>query len=389
MDRSLPLADIARAAADRLTPAFDAGDAESRIALASEALAASLESRRTVVTESADAIVRHWGMIPVGVLAAGAGLGTRQLERRFLDEVGMTPKRLARISRFQRVFHAMERRPVGWTRVAVECGYYDSSHLVRDFQEFAGDAPSRAVAAGDELTLAFTARVGQSVVGSSVRPPRRFFPSLLAPGSIASGMRSSLFALCALLFAPRSPLTAQTLKDFAWLAGSRSMKGNALIEERWTDPASNMMLGLSRTVRGDKVVEFEFLRIEARPDGLFYVAQPGGHPPTDFKLTKWDGTEAIFENPSTIFPSASSTGACPAMSWSRKSTAARERRDRSSPSPRPLQPLSRLATRDSRLYLQPSRERVRDGQSPQASGCRHRGERLQCPLPHALLDWNT
>lgn len=156
VDRSLPLADIARAAADRLTPAFDAGDAESGIALASEALAASLESRRTVVTESADAIVRHWGMIPVGVLAAGAGLGTRQLERRFLDEVGMTPKRLARISRFQRVFHAMERRPIGWTRVAVECGYYDSSHLVRDFQEFAGDAPSRAVTAGDELTLAFT-----------------------------------------------------------------------------------------------------------------------------------------------------------------------------------------------------------------------------------------
>jgi len=80
------------------------------------------------------------------------------------------------------------------------------------------------------------------------------------------------------------------------------MKGNALIEERWTDPASNMMLGLSRTVRGDKVVEFEFLRIEARPDGLFYVAQPGGHPPTDFKLTKWDGTEAIFENAGHDFP---------------------------------------------------------------------------------------
>jgi hypothetical protein len=92
------------------------------------------------------------------------------------------------------------------------------------------------------------------------------------------------------------------LKDLAWLAGSRSMKGNTLFEERWTDPASNMMLGVSRTVRGDKVVEFEFLRIEARPDGIFYVAQPGGHPPTDFKLTQWDGTEAVFENPEHDFP---------------------------------------------------------------------------------------
>jgi hypothetical protein len=32
------------------------------------------------------------------------------------------------------------------------------------------------------------------------------------------------------------------------------------------------------------------------------VAQPGGRPPTDFKLTKWDGTEAIFENPQHDFP---------------------------------------------------------------------------------------
>jgi len=80
------------------------------------------------------------------------------------------------------------------------------------------------------------------------------------------------------------------------------MKGSLLIEERWTEPASNMMLGVSRTVRGDKVVEFEFLRIEARADGLYYVAQPGGRPPTDFKLTRWDGTEAIFENPRHDFP---------------------------------------------------------------------------------------
>lgn len=156
VDRTVPLADIARGVAKLLAPAFDSDDEATRIERTTGALDRSLDSRRTVVAESADALVRQWGMIPVGVLAAGAGLGARQLERRFLDEVGMTPKRLARISRFQRVFQAMERRPIGWTRVAAECGYYDSSHLVRDFREFAGEAPSRAVAGGDELTLAFT-----------------------------------------------------------------------------------------------------------------------------------------------------------------------------------------------------------------------------------------
>ena len=105
-----------------------------------------------------------------------------------------------------------------------------------------------------------------------------------------------------LLTAYGSRLTAQTLQDFAWLAGTRSMLGKSLIEERWTEPALNMMLGVSRTVREGKVVEFEFLRIESRADGLYYVAQPGGRPPTEFKLTKWDGTEAIFENPQHDFP---------------------------------------------------------------------------------------
>ena len=115
-------------------------------------------------------------------------------------------------------------------------------------------------------------------------------------------MRPTLLAALLLFMAYGSRLPAQTLQDFAWLAGSRSMKGNVLIEERWTDPASNMILGISRTVRGDKVVEFEFLRIEARTDGLYYVAQPGGRPQTDFKLTRWDGTEAVFENPQHDFP---------------------------------------------------------------------------------------
>jgi hypothetical protein len=115
-------------------------------------------------------------------------------------------------------------------------------------------------------------------------------------------MRFLLLAGSLLLTAHGSPLPAQTLKDFAWLTGTRSVRGSVVIEERWTDPASNMMLGVSRTVRGDKVVEFEFLRIEARADGLYYVAQPGGRPPTDFKLTKWDGTEAVFETPQHDFP---------------------------------------------------------------------------------------
>lgn len=156
VDQGVPLTDVAGDAAGRLAPVFDADDDRERIDRAEAALQRSLGRGRTAVSESADAIVRAWGRIPVGHLAAATGMGRRQLERRFLDEVGVSPKRLARISRFQRVFRAMERNGTAWTRVAMECGYFDSSHLVRDFHEFAGDAPSRAAAELDELTLAFT-----------------------------------------------------------------------------------------------------------------------------------------------------------------------------------------------------------------------------------------
>jgi hypothetical protein len=62
------------------------------------------------------------------------------------------------------------------------------------------------------------------------------------------------------------------------------------------------MLGVSRTIKGDRAVAFEFLRIEFRQDGVFYVAQPGGRPKTEFRLTASDGKSATFENPAHDHP---------------------------------------------------------------------------------------
>ena len=63
------------------------------------------------------------------------------------------------------------------------------------------------------------------------------------------------------------------------------------------------MMGMSRTVAGEKTVEFEYLRIEQRADGVYYVAHPKARcPGTDFKLTKASATEAVFENPQHDFP---------------------------------------------------------------------------------------
>ncbi len=62
------------------------------------------------------------------------------------------------------------------------------------------------------------------------------------------------------------------------------------------------MLGMSRTIVRDRAVAFEFLRIEKRADGVYYVAQPGGRPPTAFKLTTVTKDSAVFENPQHDHP---------------------------------------------------------------------------------------
>jgi hypothetical protein len=91
---------------------------------------------------------------------------------------------------------------------------------------------------------------------------------------------------------------ALTLHDLAWLAGSwQFTSGARCVEEHWTLPSSNMLVGTSRTVEGGRTVSFEFLRIEARADGIYYVPQPGGRRPVDFKLSSENAAELVFLNP--------------------------------------------------------------------------------------------
>ena len=70
-----------------------------------------------------------------------------------------------------------------------------------------------------------------------------------------------------------------TIKDVAWLEGTWvSASGQRTVEERWTPPAGGVMFAVSRTLTGDRLAEFEYLRIVERGGGLYYVAQPNGRP---------------------------------------------------------------------------------------------------------------
>lgn len=97
----------------------------------------------------------------------------------------------------------------------------------------------------------------------------------------------------------------RSISELTWIAGDweSSSDTRAHIEEHWTTAAGASMMGMSRTVVGDKTVEFEYLRIEQRAGGIYYVAHPQARcPGTDFKLTGLTATMAVFENPQHDFP---------------------------------------------------------------------------------------
>jgi transcriptional regulator GlxA family with amidase domain len=114
-------------------------------------------------------IVESSGGISVDHLATSAGISSRQLERRFLREIGIGPKLLGRILRFQQVFRAVERVDSAWASIAVECGYYDQAHLIRDFSQFAGRTPAVLLAERSALTQAFTRKTRMSDFSNTAR----------------------------------------------------------------------------------------------------------------------------------------------------------------------------------------------------------------------------
>jgi AraC-like DNA-binding protein len=76
-------------------------------------------------------------------LAEHLGLSQRHFINVFAKQVGVTPKVFGRMQRFQRAA-ALTRAcsAPDWADVAVECGYFDQSHLIHDFQTFSGLSPT-------------------------------------------------------------------------------------------------------------------------------------------------------------------------------------------------------------------------------------------------------
>lgn len=97
--------------------------------------------------EVTDAVVqevtRRAGCIRIEDLAGHVNLSRRHLGRIMNERIGISPKRFARISRFDRAVQLGRTRPmVPWARVALDAGYADQAHMTREFTEIGGIRPT-------------------------------------------------------------------------------------------------------------------------------------------------------------------------------------------------------------------------------------------------------
>lgn len=115
------------------------------------AMTAVLEERLTreslediFVRQACQHIARSQGAYSAQELVKLIGYSERQLERKFKKQVGITPKVLSRIARFQKFLAlAKETDTLTLADAAAACGYYDQSHFIRDFTKFSGVSPMK------------------------------------------------------------------------------------------------------------------------------------------------------------------------------------------------------------------------------------------------------
>jgi AraC-like DNA-binding protein len=82
------------------------------------------------------------GAVRIGALSRELGWSRKRIAARFRDHVGLTPKRAARLLRFERARELAESaaRP-DWAGIAREAGYFDQAHLINEFRSFTSRTP--------------------------------------------------------------------------------------------------------------------------------------------------------------------------------------------------------------------------------------------------------
>jgi AraC-like DNA-binding protein len=122
---------------------------EERVGIAEEFLLyrVACAHAHNAISAAANYLLRVHGAVRVADLAARVSSGLRQFERKFVMEVGSSPKVFARVARFQGALDAKVASPKRrWIDIAHSFGYHDQMHMIHDFEKLGRHTPTQLFA---------------------------------------------------------------------------------------------------------------------------------------------------------------------------------------------------------------------------------------------------
>jgi transcriptional regulator GlxA family with amidase domain len=139
-DRSPALADVwgsrAHNLQERMINAYKAEDSISILASSVPPV-----PERTRIEKAFACMEAAHGCINVDGVARQAGMSARQFRRVCRDRAGLSPKMLAEVLRFRHASSLIRHYAGDHAGLSVDCGYFDQSHLIAEFQRFSGRTP--------------------------------------------------------------------------------------------------------------------------------------------------------------------------------------------------------------------------------------------------------
>ncbi len=146
-DRMVPAADVADAGLATFIRTMEDTDCwPGRLRRAAVYVSRRIRERQTGQAPAVHVyrrLLANDGRISIATLAAEVGWSRKHLAHKFRQEIGLAPKTVARIARFGRARSlASAGNEINWADLALECGFADQAHLIREFSEFAGRSPA-------------------------------------------------------------------------------------------------------------------------------------------------------------------------------------------------------------------------------------------------------
>jgi len=122
-----------------------ANDSNERIDIIEHFLLSRLNEKTTIdtiVKTTIDALIATNGSASISTILKENSSKRRQLERKFIKQIGVSPKQLGKIIRLQTALKMLLNKKTGnLTDIAYSCEYYDQAHFIKDFKEFTGTNP--------------------------------------------------------------------------------------------------------------------------------------------------------------------------------------------------------------------------------------------------------